>query len=371
MFTRLLIADRGEAAVRVGRTCKRLGITTIALRGERDADGSLHVDACDETRPFIRDPAALVELAKEAEADAIHPGYGEQPHAELLRVAEQAGVPVISPPAAVLDACTDPTRMRSAAERVGVRFRPDEGLDRPRLLTMLLAADAKDAIAPLGEMERVHAADGSLVLAEAPSPALTIGHEGDAIREAMAEACRRLLGELGVRGLVSVDWLLDMEGHLWWAGVRAGLPSHHAPLELITGVDPVELQLRLVAGEPLDPELHHLQPTGHAFLTMVRAATTPTEPVEEMRWPPAPHGRLRVDPCVQTDAVPEGPLLLKIATVAPIRHVALLTLDRVLAATTVAPYGTNTNDLRQLLGDECFRAGQYDTSFVQRVVAAA
>ncbi|MFW5875902.1 MAG: biotin carboxylase N-terminal domain-containing protein [Myxococcota bacterium] len=371
MINRLLIAERGEAAVRIARTCKRLGIGTVTLRAEVDTDEALHVDASDETRPLVTDPEALVALAAECEADAIHPGYAENVRSDLVRAAASAGVTLVAASADARAACTDPAHLARGAEQAGLRRVPEEPLHRPRRIDVVAVADAHGTAAALGEMELLLSEGGTTVLAEAPSPALLMSHEQEALRQAMDEGTERLLTELGVCGVAQVGYLLDMDGHFWLDEVVPGLPSLHAPIEMITGLDLVELQLRATAGDALDPELQSLQPTGHAFVTSVQAVSAPgAVAVTDLRWPPAPHGRLRVDPSTRVGEVPEDTLLLKMATVAPVRHLALLTLDRVLAATTAAPYEINVSHLRALLNDESFRAGQYDTSFVERVAAA-
>ncbi|MFW6197525.1 MAG: biotin carboxylase N-terminal domain-containing protein, partial [Myxococcota bacterium] len=254
MINRLLIAERGEAAVRIARTCKRLGIGTVTLRAEVDTDEALHVDASDETRPLATDPEALVALAAECEADAIHPGYAENVRLDLIRAAESAGVTVVAASTEARSACTDPARLALGAEQAGLRRVPEEPMHRPRRIDVVAVADAHGAAAALGEMELLLAADGTTVLAEAPSPALLMSHEQEALRQAMDEGAERLVTELGVRGLARVGYLLDMDGHFWLEEVVAGLPSLHAPLEMITGLDLVELQVLAAAGEALDPE---------------------------------------------------------------------------------------------------------------------
>lgn len=366
MIERLLIAERGEAAVRIARACKRLGITAIALRAEQDTDEALHIDACDEAQPWVDDPAALIDVGAGCAADALHPGYAETQSLDLIRAAEEANAMVISASSEALAACADPERLRRAADAAGLRMPPAEGLDRPRRIEVVVASDAGRGFAALGEMELLLDSDGTTMIAEAPSPALLMRHDGEAIRDAMGDGSGRLLGQLGVLGVAAVTLSFDMDGHFWLEGIRPGIPLLHPPVEMITGVDLVELQLRVHTGERLDPELQRLQPSGHAFVTCVQAMGPTAEPMTEMRWPPAPHGRSRVEPSVHLGAVPEGPTLLKMATAGPVRHVALLTLDRTLAATTLAPYETNVGRLRSLLADESYRAGQYDIAFMSR-----
>jgi acetyl/propionyl-CoA carboxylase alpha subunit len=367
---RLLIAERGEAAVRIARTAKRLGITTIALRSATDPSDALHLDACDEAQLAPDDPKGLPDAVQQCGADAVHPGYAGGAMHPLVTVLEAAGIPTVSAPGQALGRCADAETVAAAADRAGLRPVPAEGLDRPRRLDMVVAADRQDTVAPLGELELLVRSDGPPLLVESPAPALLMRHDGEAAREAMGEAAGRLLLELGVTGVASVHFLFDMDGRLWLSGITPGLPALHAPLEMAGELDLLEVDLRVVGDEPLSDDLFKLQPHGHAFAVRVETGDERTQEVTDLRWPPAPHGRIRADVCAQVGAIPEAPLLVKLASFSPIRHQALLTLDRVLAATAVAPYATNTGALRQVLGNESFRASQYDVGFVTRATAA-
>jgi acetyl-CoA/propionyl-CoA carboxylase, biotin carboxylase, biotin carboxyl carrier protein len=367
---RLLIAERGEAAVRVARTAKRLGLTTIALRHPTDDAGALHLEACDEAQPAPEDMAALPEVVRQCGADAVHPGYAQRSVLPVLAALAEAGIPTVGASPEAWHRCADEDAVAAAAESIDLRPTPAEGLDRPRRLDLMVAADRQGSVAPLGEMELLVRPDGPPLLVESPAPALIMRHDGEAAREAMGEGAARLVVALGVTGLATVHYLFDMEGRLWVAGVTPGIPTLHAPLELVGGLDLLEVDLQIMNGEALQASLFTLQPHGHAFAVRVETDAPLDQPVTEHRWPPAPHGRLRVDPCIQQGAVPEDALLLKIATVSPIRHQALLTLDRVLAATTVTPYATNAPALREVIGDEGFRASQYDVGFMTRTAEA-
>lgn len=367
---RLLIAEGGEAAVRVARTAKRLGVTTIALRSESDPPDALHLEACDEAQPMPADPTDLPAVARGCDADAIHPGYARRQVPPAWKAAAEAGLPPVGASLEARMRCMDEDVVAAAAEGVGLRPTPEAGLDRPRRMDLLVAVDTRGGAAPLGELELLVRPDGPPLWVESPASALLMRPDGEAAREAMGEGAGRLLAALGVTGLAAVHFLLDMEGRLWLAGVTPGLPSLHAPLEMVGGLDLLELDLRIMDGEALPDSLFTLQPHGHAAAVRVEALEATDAAVTELRWPPAPHGRLRVDPCVQVGAAPQDALLLKIASVAPIRHQAMLTLDRVLAATRVAPYATNASVLRKVMGDESFRASQYDVAFMDRVAEA-
>lgn len=450
MVDRLLIAERGEIAIRIARTCKRLGIEAVALRGPSDSTG-VHLGACDRVidvdceRDAPASAEAVAGAAKEGGVDAVHPGYAAPlRHLALARACAAAEVGFVGADVEPLERALDRLAVRELAAGVDVRpvpggaeaqptahrashtaeqlgwpvlLRPriagasagifvaddedeideaftacqraaerrtgDPGvvveaqIERPRLVEVGVVADAREGVAAVGERERSLWARGSALVEECPAPALGLRHDGEAIRDALADAAIRVMRETGIVDVASVRFLLDKESRFWFLGLEPGLPVHHPITEMVTGLDLVELQLR-ARTESLQQELRPIQPSGHACAARVRAVTSTDgggEPVTvtETRWPPAPHGKLRVDPSVVAGSVVDPsaePLLVKITSYAPIRHQAALMLDRILAATVVAPLETNVATLRTVLGNEAFRAGQYDLTSVQRFLQA-
>jgi acetyl/propionyl-CoA carboxylase alpha subunit len=168
-----------------------------------------------------------------------------------------------------------------------------------------------------------------------------------------------------------MEVLVDPDGHVYFLEANADMQGGMLATEMLTGVDPVELAIELSCGAPNIDEAR-LESNGHAFDVRLcaegeRAAGAK---VEELRFPPAPHGKVRVEPNVEVgDEVPPEPVLARIATFAPGRHDALLALDRTLAETSVGEIATNVSFLRSVLNHESFRAGQYDVRFTDRLGA--
>jgi acetyl/propionyl-CoA carboxylase alpha subunit len=138
---------------------------------------------------------------------------------------------------------------------------------------------------------------------------------------------------------------------------------------MVTGIDLVGVQLAIAAGEPLPDEVHTVQPSGHAFGAVVGVAPNGVEPraVREIRFPPAPQRQVRIEPMIVEGQVASEELLdalCRVTTYAPIRHQALLTLDRMLAELDLSPVETTTPRLRDILAQESYRAGQYDIEFL-------
>lgn len=242
-------------------------------------------------------------------------------------------------------------------------------VERPRHIEVLVAADQHGERVALCDRERSLSDGGRRFIEECPSPELVFRGDGEAIREAMFESAIRILEGVGHVGLMTVDFLLDADTHFWLSGARIGLPKQHAISEMVTGVDLVALELQLASGQAMPDEALYPRPSGHAVSAWLVATPAADMEPTTFRSPPYPSRRVRVESTVDDRGVrafDDGRLVAKVSTYAPIRHQAVLTLDRVLAGTQVGPGATNMAELRHVLGNESFRAGQYDTTFIPR-----
>jgi acetyl-CoA/propionyl-CoA carboxylase, biotin carboxylase, biotin carboxyl carrier protein len=380
VFERALILRRGEAATRVARTCRRLGIESIVI-APKNTRPSRHVEAGDrriEVDVDEAEPISAEELSgiiAQAGADVAHLGYQGQPSMfEMASAAEQAGLTVVGTDLDVLGALTDPTTIRTAADRAHVRTIFDAtDLSRPREIAVLVAADSHGEIAALTECDRSLSHGERALIHEAPSPELLFRADGEAFRLALFESAQNLAAALRYVGLLEIVFHVDPRGCSWVSDVRIGLPRHHTLLEMVTGVDLVALQLRIGCGERLPEELSTIEPKGHALDAAVFAVDQEHAVVGSYSVAPAPQGRVRATSSA-TVGMPlpadDRPLIAKLTTHAPIRHAALLSMDRMLAEMHVEPFATNIGTLRRILCDHAFRAGQYDTSSVRRVTAS-
>ena len=380
MFDKVLILRRGEAATRVARTCRRLGVESIVV-APKDEPASRHVEAADGSIEVDFDeadaiPAELLPMILEqAGADAAHLGYQGQPEMfELASAAEKADVAVVGTDLDVLGALTDQTTIRTAAERANVRTAEQATeLYRPRELSVLVAADAHGASTAIAECDRSLSAEGHTLIHETPSPELLFRADGEAFRMALFETARRIAGELRYAGLLEVMFHVDPAGLSWLSDVKIGLPRHHTLIEMVTGTDLVGLQLRIASGEAIPEELETLEPRGHALDASILALDQQDAPVSSYSVAPAPQGRVRATSSA-TVGLPlpadDRPLIAKLTTCAPIRHRALLSMDRMLAEMRAEPFATNVDTLRRILGDYAFRAGQYDSESAARFATA-
>jgi 3-methylcrotonyl-CoA carboxylase alpha subunit len=453
MFKKVLIANRGEIAVRIARTCERLGVATVAVYSDVDKE-AMHATSCDEAVHIggnrVQESYLMIEAiiaaAKQTGADAVHPGYGllsESP--AFARAVEAAGLVFIGPSAEMLDLYGDKLRARELARQAGVRVVPGSGaaisnvdelratadeighalmikaaaggggvgmlrvsedddwaealracadrareafgddrlyveaeVSRPRHLEVQILADGVGGLVALGELECSMQRRHQNILEESPSPAFHGMLHGDLKREILSDAALRIAREGGYRGAGTAEFLLDSEGRLHFLEFNPRLQVEHVVTEMCTGLDLVEQQLLIASGQPLSSEARQCQPSGHAIEARVYAEDPLRNfmprpgKVEQLRWPSVAPGRLRIETALAPGSeVTEyyDPMVAKVIAHGAIRHQALLMLDRVLAESLIAPLTTNLSFLREVLAHESFRAGQYDTSFVSRLLA--
>jgi acetyl-CoA carboxylase biotin carboxylase subunit/3-methylcrotonyl-CoA carboxylase alpha subunit len=452
------VANRGEIARRVMRTCKRLGIRTIAVYSEADRDAP-HVADADEAILLGPAPAkesylnadALIDAVRKSGAAAVHPGYGFlSEKAAFARAVAVAGAVFVGPPPEALEAfgdkmkarhvaiaagtapvpgtdapvsidteedvaqakrtadavgypilvkavgggggigmqvVTDPTQieraMRSCADRGKAAFADgriylERRLERPRHIEVQVLCDAHGAAYALGERECSVQRRHQKIIEETPSPAAFFaGGEGEARRAALMEAALRVVRRAGYVGAGTCEFIADADGRLYFLEVNARLQVEHPVTEMVTGLDLVELQLRVAAGEAL-PDLSHVKPRGHSVEARV-CAEDPSKgflpkpgAVDALVWagvPGEPQTRtLRVESGVRAGSKVTpfyDSMLAKVVAWGDSRAAAIAELDRALGATTLGPCVTNLAFLRKVLADEAFAAGRYDTSLAE------
>lgn len=453
MFEKILIANRGAIAARIARTCERMGIATVAIHSDIEADAA-HVEACDEAvcvgsarvAESYLNMDAILEAAVKTGSQAIHPGYGLlSENAEFARRVHAAGMTFIGPSPESMELFGDKIRARALAQQAGVRvvagsdgplegeedalqqaerlgfplmikaagggggigmLRVDDeeqlrkglvtcrnrakaafGVDTlfleqlveyPRHLEVQIIGDTFGECVALGERECSVQRRHQKLLEESPSPVFTGMHQGELRRSILCDAALRVAREANYHSAGTAEFLMDAQGRFFFMEFNPRLQVEHGVTEMCTGRDIVELQLLVAAGEHLPPEVGSTQPTGHAMEARIYAEDPKKNfipkpgKIEQLRFPIVAPGSLRVESGVNqgSEMTPHyDPLVAKVIAYAPTRHQALLVLDRVLAETVIEPLTTNIDFLRRLLADESFRAGQYDTTMVERVLS--
>ena len=445
-FSRVLVANRGEIAVRVIRTLRRLGIHAIAVYSDADADAP-HVLLADEavrigpapaTESYL-DPSRIVEAALATGAQAVHPGYGFlSEHAGFARACREAGIVFVGPGDEALDVMGDKIRAKlhvaasgvpivpgvadpslddaalvDAAASVGfpLLVKPSAGgggkgmqvvraaeelapalatarrvasaafgddtlllerlIERPRHIEVQVLADAAGTVVHLGERECSLQRRHQKVIEEAPSPLLD-----EQTRERIGRAACDAARSVGYLGAGTVEFLVSdvAPDEFFFIEMNTRLQVEHPVTELVTGVDLVEQQLRVAAGEPLAFAQEQVRLEGHAIEARVYAETPhrgflpSTGPVVAWR---APEGEgVRVDAGVregQQITAYYDPMIAKVITYGTDRAQALERLDRALADTVVLGVDTNIAFLRRLIAEPDVQSGALDTGLIDRM----
>ena len=423
---KLLVANRGEIAVRVFRTCRDLGIETVAVVAPDDA-GALHGRVAGETVGIAGylHSEEHIRAAKATGADAIHPGYGflaenaefaegveaagltwvgPSPEAlrlggdklEAKRIAREAGVPVLpdGPPgeigfplvvkaaaggggrgmrvvrsAAELDEASAAAGREAAGAFGDGTLYYERYLERPRHVEVQLLADSHGNVLALGERDCSIQRRHQKVLEEAPAPDLS-SH----LRATLHEAAVAFGRAIGYRGAGTVEFVLD-GGELFFLELNGRIQVEHPITEAVTSLDLVAEQLRVAAGEALVAQSHKVE--GHAVEVRLyaedpRTFLPQTGRVERLVLPSnslvhgSAHG-IRVDSGVEEGdeiGLAYDPLLAKLIAHGRDRAEALERLARALAETEISGVTTNLPFLRWLVAHPVVRAGEATTAFL-------
>jgi acetyl/propionyl-CoA carboxylase alpha subunit len=423
---KLLVANRGEIAVRVFRTCRALGIETVAVVAPDDT-GSLHARSADEAVEIASylHSEEHIRAAKTSGADAIHPGYGfmaekadfaeaveaagltwvgPSPEAlrlggdklEAKRIAREAGVPVlvdgtageIGFPLLVKAAAGGGGRgmrvVRSQAEldhALAAAGREAAGafgdgtlyceryLERPRHVEVQLLADAHGDVVALGERDCSVQRRHQKVLEESPAPGLN-----PQLRTRMLEAAVAFGNAIGYRSVGTVEFVLDGD-EFFFLELNGRIQVEHPVTEAVTGLDLVERQIRIAEGERVVTDCYKAE--GHAVEVRLYAEDPRTflpqaGRIERLRLPsdtlsPGAESGVRVDAGVEEGdevGLSYDPMIAKLIARGRDRHEALTALAAALDETEVEGVSTNLPFLRWLVSHPIVRAGEATTAFL-------
>jgi len=444
-FDTVLIANRGEIAVRVIRTLRAMGIRSVAVFSDADA-GARHVAEADVAVNIGPAPArdsylnidAVIAAARRTGAQAVHPGYGFlSENAQFATALQAAGIVFIGPPAAAIQTMGDKIAAKAAVSAFGVPVVP--GISRPGLtdadliagadevgypvlvkpsaggggkgmrvvhqpseLTAALASARREAASAFGDdtlfierfvlnprhIEVQVLADGygnvvhlgerecslqrrhQKVIEEAPSPLLD-----RATRARIGAAACDTARSVDYTGAGTVEFIVsaDRPDEFFFMEMNTRLQVEHPVTEMVTGVDLVEQQVRIAAGEKLPIAQDDVTMTGHAIEARVYAEDPargflPTGgEVFDLAEPEGPG--VRVDSGLARGTVigsDYDPMLSKVIAHGDDRQAALRALDRALADTAVLGVATNIEFLRFLLDDPDVAAGRLDTGLLDR-----
>jgi acetyl-CoA carboxylase, biotin carboxylase subunit len=444
MLDSVLVANRGEIARRVIRTARLMGIRSVAVYSEADADLP-YVREADQAAPIgpaapalsYLDAAAIIAAARETGAAAVHPGYGFlAENADFARQVIAAGLIWVGPDPAAIEQMGDKIRARNLMERAGVpvapgsrkpvadvtaalaeasrigypvmvkaaaggggigmgaaaddaqlraafetaRSRAERFFGSPEILIERYVEHARHVevqilgladgrVLALGERDCSVQRRHQKVAEETPSPGVSAG-----LREQMLAAAVRAGEAVGYRGAGTVECLVDAEtGSFVFLEMNTRLQVEHPVTELVTGIDLVEQQFLIAAGEPVSFDPAAVSPSGHALELRVYAE----DPVRFLprpgtitEWTEPSGAGIRVDAGYQAGNTVTpfyDPLLAKLCVHGADRDQALARAREAVAAFVVSGPKTNLPFHADLLVSAEFVSGDYDTSLVSRL----
>jgi len=444
MFSKVLIANRGEIAVRVIRACRELGIQSVTVHSSADTH-SRAVQMADES-VCIGPPSAkesylnianVVSAAVITGADAIHPGYGFlSENSSFAEVCAQANIAFIGPPPSAIDKMGNKASARRAMADAGVPIMPgtpgpvaderealkaaraigypviikasaggggkgmrvvlEEGdlfkqlglaqneagaafgndevylekyLLEPRHVEVQILADSHGSVVHLGERDcSVQTARHQKMVEEAPCAFIP-----EETRRALGEAAVRGARAVGYRNAGTVEFLVSVTGEFFFMEMNTRIQVEHPVTEEITGIDLVQEQLRVAAGEPLQFSQEDIGFQGHSIECRLTAEDpaknfAPSAGTVTAFDPPGGPG-VRVDSHLYAGyKMPPyyDSLLAKIIVHAPTRPEAIAKMERALRETRLEGIA-NTRDFHlKILANEYFRSGELSTDFLKR-----
>jgi acetyl-CoA carboxylase biotin carboxylase subunit len=443
MFNKILIANRGEIACRIIKTCKKLGISTVAIYSKADSN-SLHVKLADESyligppgpEKSYLDIEKIIDITERCKAEAVHPGYGfraEDP--DFVEECERHGIEFIGPSSSTMRLMGNKALARKTMMDANIRVLPgsvepvnnsDEAielaekigypilvkavyggggrgmriaydskelerslaiaseeskyafgkpevylekyLERPRHVEFQVLAGKHGKIIHLGERECSIQRRYQKLIEEAPSPALD-----EELRERMASVAIHAAKACKYTNAGTIEFLLDKDQRFYFLEMNKRIQVEHLITELVTGIDIVEEQIRIAAGEKLRFDQSDVRTKGWAINCRINCEDPYKDflphpgKIKKHRMPRA--SWLRIDTHVRRGyKIPEyyDSLIAKVAAWGRNRKDAIERLERALMEYKIEGIPTTIPFHLEVLRDTNFLEGNYDTNFISR-----
>jgi acetyl-CoA carboxylase biotin carboxylase subunit len=443
MFRKILIANRGEIALRVISACREMGIRTVAVYSEADRN-SLHVRFADEAicigpprsaESYLNVPA-VISAAEIADVDAIHPGYGLlSENANFAEVCRASNIKFIGPPPEVTrlmgEKCTARQTMKKArvpilpgsddvistesealecarsigypvmlkaaaggggrgmricrsASELPALFQQASGeaagafgngdlymekfIERPRHIEFQVLADEHGNVLCLGERECSIQRRHQKLIEEAPS--LMVSPK---LRAELGKTIERCMKDVGYWNAGTIEFLMDEDGKLYFIEMNTRIQVEHCVTEMVTGIDLVKAQIRIAAGERLSQIIPSpVTITGHAIECRINAEHpekfTPSAGTITAFNLPGGNG-VRIDTAQYAEGVVPpyyDSLIAKLICLGTNREEAMNKMQRALSQFVIQGIYTSIPLHQRIFDDPEFRAGKFDTKFMER-----
>ncbi|MFO7981344.1 MAG: acetyl-CoA carboxylase biotin carboxylase subunit [Candidatus Aminicenantes bacterium] len=443
MFKKILIANRGEIAVRIIRACREMGISTVAVYSEADRK-SLHVQLADEAVCIGPAQAVdsylnidhIIKAAQEKKAEAIHPGYGFLAENPLFSLrCEKEGIVFIGPNSKAMDLVGDKVRSRLTVEKAGVPIIPgmkciykeiskyeleankigypimikasaggggkgmrivhsqeklktsieagmreaksafgDESvylekcIQEPRHVEFQILADNHGNIVHLFERECSIQRRHQKIIEESPSQAID-----DNLRNQMGEVAKKVIQATGYNNAGTVEFLIDKDKNFYFLEVNARLQVEHPVTELITGLDIVQHQIAIAAGEKLGLKQKSLNQNGHAIECRIYAEDPQNNFLPSsgkilfLNEPSGPG--IRLDSGIYSGCeipIYYDPILSKLIVWAENRKMACQRMSQALDNYVILGVRTSISFLKDIISSSSFQKGKTTTDFIEK-----
>jgi acetyl-CoA carboxylase, biotin carboxylase subunit len=445
MFSRILVANRGEIALRVIRACRELGVEAVAVYSKADRDAAYlnlaHDAICigaEAASSSYLNPAAIIAAAEIADVEAIHPGYGflsenstfaqmcrdckiefigPSPEAmralgnkvEAKKLAQRAKVPMVPGSNGAVEteeAATEiarkigfPVMIKASAGGGGRGIRPvhneaslrssfrnaraeaeaafkdgtlyiEKLVERPRHVEVQLLGDKKGHTIHLWERDCSLQRRNQKLVEESPSP-----HISPRTRKKLCEAAVRLAKEAGYYNAGTCEFLVDHEEKFYFMEVNARIQVEHPVTELVTGIDLVQWQLRIAAGESLKIKQEDVRQSGHAIECRINAESVEDNfrpcpgKIVEFIPPGGPGVRMDTHAYAGYTVSPYyDSMICKLLVHRASREEAIRCMRRALDEFTVRPLKTTIPIHQRIFSNAEFVAGNVDTGFIERTL---
>jgi acetyl-CoA carboxylase, biotin carboxylase subunit len=444
MFQKILVANRGEIALRIICACKELGIATVAVYSEADRN-SLHVRFADEavcigpprsSESYLNIPH-VISAAEITNVDAIHPGYGFlSENANFAKVCEASEITFIGPKPEVIEMMGEKDRARREMKTAGLPTIPgsdgvvegeeqlakeahrigyplilkaaaggggrgmrmvksehdllaayqtarseaqqafgtpdvymEKFLEHPRHIEIQVLGDQHGKVIHLGERECTIQRRHQKLVEESPSPVLDAKR-----RKELGGKVTRALEKIGYTNAGTVEFLMDVDGAIYFIEMNTRIQVEHPVTEFVTGVDLVKAQIRVAAGEKIEDAAGEISFSGHSIECRINAEDPETFVPSAGRITTfqAPGGTgVRVDSAAYTGAlIPPyyDSLVAKLIVKGRDRGEAIGRMKRALEMFVIEGIKTSIPLQRRIMANADFASGKFDTHFIEKLV---